>query len=437
MAKTLKEISTAYCTRQPHQIDYVLESAPLLERIPFMATSRGLMHFFEKVRSVDAAGFVGIDESLPVADVDTEVESRTLGIMGFKIRGGVDTVKLVTKGGTFAEYLAMKSPKVMTASGMALEQKIARLAKVYAARNGRLIDAGGTGDATYTIMAFRLLEGELCGLYDPNGFGQGAFFTTLLLNGGELYEDPSSGKDLYGASFRSYVDFMMENPACVSGIANIEADKLTPAMVDDMLMNVRAGDQGTTIIVAHPKALQFLNSMKNPFSTQGNTISTAVDSWNGVPILADWNFMGAEEAMDSVTDTTTHKLTLSGADTVSGNAWFFKGQAVSTSAATSEALNLGKGGVLGSIAVRVKAAGELTGLASGTGITITVQHSDKADGSFSTLHTETVEAAPASGDYLMDYTLPEKFKGYAKVQVTGAEGVSGNLDAYAVLVHLG
>ncbi len=143
MAKTLKEISTAYCAKQPHQIDYVLESAPFLARVPFQATSKGLMHFFEKVKSVDAAGFVGIDEALPVADVDTEVESRTLGIMGFKIHGGVDTVKLVTKGGTFAEYLAAKSPKVMTASGMALERKIARLAKVYAARNGRLINAGG------------------------------------------------------------------------------------------------------------------------------------------------------------------------------------------------------------------------------------------------------------------------------------------------------
>ena len=224
MAKTLKEISTAYCAKQPHQIDYVLESAPFLARVPFQATSKGLMHFFEKVKSVDAAGFVGIDEALPVADVDTEVESRTLGIMGFKIHGGVDTVKLVTKGGTFAEYLAAKSPKVMTASGMALERKISRLAKVYAARNGRLIDAGGTGDSTYTIMAFRLLEGELCGLYDPNGFGQGAFFTTQLLNGGQLYEDPATGKDLYGASFRSYVDFMMENPAVLAPIQTSLSD---------------------------------------------------------------------------------------------------------------------------------------------------------------------------------------------------------------------
>ena len=437
MAKTLKEIAIANCTKQPHQIDCVLESAPMLERIPFMATSKGLMHFYEKVKSVDAAGFVGIDEALPVADVDTNVESRTLGIMGFKIHGGVDTVKLVTKGGSFSEYLAMKSPKVMTASGMALEQKIARLAKVYAARNGKLINAGGTGAETYTIMAFRFLEGELCGLYDPNGFGQGAFFTTQLLNGGQLYEDPATGKDLYGASFRSYVDFMMENPACVAGIANLTADKLTAAMVDDMLMNVRAGDQGTTIIVGHPKALQFINSMKNPFSTQGTTISTAISTWNGIPILADWNFMGAEAAMASVTDTSSYKLSLSGMDTVSDNGWFFKNKALAAEEAASEVLNLGKGGVLSSLAIRVKAAGELTGVASGTGITITVQHSDKADGDFTKLHSETIEAVPADGGYLMDYTLPEKFKGYAQLLVTGAEGVSGNIDAYAVLVHLG
>ena len=436
MAKTLKEISTAYCAKQPHQIDYVLESAPFLARVPFQATSKGLMHFFEKVKSVDAAGFVGIDEALPVADVDTEVESRTLGIMGFKIHGGVDTVKLVTKGGTFAEYLAAKSPKVMTASGMALERKISRLAKVYAARNGRLIDAGGTGDSTYTIMAFRLLEGELCGLYDPNGFGQGAFFTTLLLNGGDLYEDPSTGKDLYGATYRSYVDFMMENPACVSGIANIETGKLTASMVDDMLMNVRAGDQGTTVIVGHPKALRFINSMKNPFSTQDKDISTTVDTWNGVPILADWNFMDAEEAMDSVSDTTTHRLTLSGMDTVSDNAWLLKGQALSASAATSEALDLGRGGVLSSIAIRVKASGSLTGVTTGKGVTVEIQHADRKDGSFTSLYKETVESVPEDGGYLLDYTLPERFKGWAKVSVTGAEGVSGNVDAYAVLVHL-
>lgn len=433
MSMNLKEIAIAYCNKQPHQIDSVLEGAPLLARFPFEATTNGLMHFFEKVKSVDAAGFVDIDGALPIADVDTEIDSRTLGILGFKIKGGVDTVRLTTKGAGFAAYLARKAPKVMRASGMKMEQRIAQLAKIYAARNGNIINAGGSGSGCFTIFAFRLLEGEMCGLYDPDGFGQGAFFETLMLNGGALYED-KDGKDVYGASYKSYIDIMMENPKCVGAIANIKENNLTRSMVDDLLASVRAGDVGDTIIVGSPYALQALYGLKNPFSTQSESISTKITSWNGVDILEDWNFPMGEDAMTSVTDTGTSKLVFSTAgDTTSKEARFFSSTALAAGdAITSQEINLGKGGVLSKIAVRVNAASALTGISGDQTLKIEIQQ--KVSSSWKSIYTTELTAAAAAGENLVDYTLPESFTGTARVVITAGTGITGSVDAYGLLV---
>ena len=435
MSKSLKEIAQAYCTKQPHQIDYVLEGAPLLAMMPFVPTSNGILHFFEKVHEVGAAEFVDLDGALPVVDVDTEIDSKTLGVMGFKIRGKVDTVKIATKGGTFSHYLARKAPKVMSASGMALEQKIARLAKVYNARNSQIINAGGTGASTYSIYAFRFVDDEYCGLYDEDGFGKGAMFDTQMISGGNLYED-KDGRDVYGAAFRCYIDIMMENPYCSAAIVNITADKpVTSEMMDRLLKMVRAGKNGKTVIVGHPEALEFVNRLKNPFNTSSESINTKVTSWNGTPILDDWNFPSAEAAMTSTTDSTTYKLSLSGKDTVVEDAYFFKGEALTADGSIeSEAVNLGKGGVLSRIGIRAKAATAITGASDDASVSIEIQHSDKKDGSYTALESVALTAAAAKDDTLVDYVLPEKFKGWAKIKITSGTGIAGSVTAYGILV---
>lgn len=436
MSKNLKEIAIANCSKQPHQIDYVLEDAPLLARIPFVPTSNGILHFFEKVHEVGAADFVNLDGALPVADVDTEIDSRTLGVMGFKIRGAVDTVRLTTKGGTFDQYLARKAPKVMKASGAAMETKIARLAKVYNTRNNQLINAGGSGTATYSIFAFRFVEDEMCGLYDPDGFGKGALFDTQMLSGGKLYED-KDGKDVYGAAFRCYIDFMMENPLCSAAIVNITSDKpVTSEMVDKLLKKVRAGKGGTTVIVGHPEAIEFINKLKNPFSTQSESITTKVTTYNGVPVIEDWNFPGQENAMTSLTDTSTSKLTLSGKDTVVDDARFFTAKAVTAGGSIeSDEINLGKGGVLSSIGVKVVANTAITGVGEEAALTIEIQHRSATNQSFETLHSLELTAAAAAGDVLLDYVMPSNFKGYAKIKITAAAGIAGSVDAYGLLIR--
>lgn len=433
MSKNLKEIVIAACPKQPHQIDYVFEEAPLLAKIPFVETSNGLMHFFEKIKEVDAASFVDIDGALPVVDVDTELDSKTLSVLGFKIRGGVDTVRITTKGGTFASYLARKAPKVMKASGAALESKLARLAKIYNARNGQIINAGGSGSATYSIFAFRFVEDEFCGLYDAEGFGKGAMFDTQMLSGGNVYED-KDGKDVYGAAFRSYIDILMENPNCSACIVNItDSNPVTADMLNKLLKMVRAGKGGTTVIVANPYATAFIDKLKNPFSTQADAISTHIRQYNGVEIIDDWNFPEAENAMSTLTDTTTYKLSLSEKDTVVEDARLFTAKALAAGdSIESEAINFGTGGVLSSIGIIGKAATALTGATSEQKITIEIEHSAKKDGSFTTLATHELTAAADAGDTILDYILPASFKGWAKVKITCGTGIAGSVDVYGL-----
>ena len=39
MPETLRELSARYATKQPHQVDSLLEGAPLLSKVPFVKST--------------------------------------------------------------------------------------------------------------------------------------------------------------------------------------------------------------------------------------------------------------------------------------------------------------------------------------------------------------------------------------------------------------
>lgn len=291
----LRELATLKAKKQPKQVDYITQNAPILDTIDFFPSTHGLQHAYEKLTEVVGGKLVGVDEALPEAKMETTLNWQELGILGFKLKAGVDKVKIIS-GGSFPAYIARRLPVVISKTSMDSEKSlIYDLLMPFAVKNKKVINAnaGAAGKTTFRIIAVRWEDEQLCGLYDPNGFGQGAMFDTMYLSNGSPYED-SDHKDVYGASFKSYLGFLIANPQNISMIANISEDyKPTAAMVDDMLDDCMANRTGKTFIFGHPRALRMINDLKESRLTMdpGNMhYSRRIGDWDGIDLVPSYNF---------------------------------------------------------------------------------------------------------------------------------------------------
>ncbi len=297
----LRELAAEKAKKQPKQIDYITQDAPIFDTMDFNPSSHGLQHAYEKLTSITGGKLVGVDGELPEANMETTLDWQNLGILGFKLTAGQDKVKIIS-GGSFPAYVARKSPSIMAKTAMDSEASlIYDLLKPFAQKNSRVIDANPNASGItgfYSIIAVRWEDEELCGLYDPNGFGQGAMFETTFLSGGQPYD--LNGKIVYGASFKSYLGFLLANPDNIGMIANLDVShKPTAAMVDDMLDNCKAGTGGKTFIYGHPKALRMINDLKESRLVMGpddTHYSRRIGDWDGIDLVGSYNFKKGTEA---------------------------------------------------------------------------------------------------------------------------------------------
>lgn len=293
----LTELSAAHATVQPHQVDYLTNNSPIIASIDWQPSTHGLQHAYQQLTDVVGGGFVDIDGALPAAGMTTKLNWLNLGILGFTIEAGVDIVNQITKGGDFADYLAMRVNKIIQKTSMDTETSlIYDLLLAYAIVQGKAVNAGGTGRS---FIIARWSEGDMSGLYDPKGFGQGAMLDTMFLSGGEPYKN-KDGKTVYGADFKSYLGFLLANPQCISAIVNIDATHVpTAMMIDDALSDARAGDAGQTFIYGHPKTINLLNEFKGTSLQMGRgetDYNRQIGSWNMIPIVGSYNFKDGDEA---------------------------------------------------------------------------------------------------------------------------------------------
>lgn len=299
----LRELATQLATKQPKQVDDLTVNAPIFGSMDFFKSNRGLQHAYEELESVTGGGLVGVDEPLPGADLTTRLNWKELGILGFSIEAGIDTVKLTA--GDWAAYLARKVPKITQKTSMDAEASlIYDLLLPFAKDKGKLAKAqtATEGETFYSLLAVRWEEDALCGLYDPDGFGQGAMLETVLLSGGQPYKS-AAGKTVYGADFKSYLGFLLASKRNIAGIVNIDAShKPTAAMVDDMLDECGAGMVGQTYIYGHPKALRMLSDIKQTaitMSVSEQGYSRRLAFWDGIRLVPSFNFKrGTEAAVD-------------------------------------------------------------------------------------------------------------------------------------------
>jgi hypothetical protein len=298
---TLKELSDYYAKKQPKQVDVLTEETPVLARIKWDAASHGLWNAYEEVTEIKGAGLVEMNAPLPAVGVATELKKIDLNIFGGEMECPEDTAKMF---GGKEKYFARKMPKVLRESGMGAEKAIlyGNLRRYALDHKGLAVSAGGAAAATgptglYSIVALRQVPGETTGLYSPDGFKQGAMFDTLPINGGNIYKNPA-GVLVYGVRLKAYFGYQIANPRTVGAIVNASADSLpTPAMIDDLLADVRA-TPASTLLLMHPRLLGMLNAYKAD-KLQVETATKDMDRrfthWNGIEILTSYNFSDGDE----------------------------------------------------------------------------------------------------------------------------------------------
>ena len=300
----LRELAAEKSKKQPKQIDDLTVNAPILDTMELYPSTHGLQHAYEELVEVTGGKMVGLDEALPEADVTTKLNWQTLGVLGFTIEAGIDTVKTIA--GDFPAYLAKKVPKITRKTAMQAEHSlIYDVLRAFAQKNSKLVSAYGSASGAdhYTLLAVRWEEEELCGLFDPNGFGQGAMLETIYMGNGAPYKK-ANGKTVYGADFKSYIGFLTATAQNIAGIVNINAShKPTAAMIDDMLDECGAGMNGRTLIYGHPKALRMLSDIKGScltMSPNDKSYNRDIADWGGIKFIPSFNFDKGTEAAVSL-----------------------------------------------------------------------------------------------------------------------------------------
>jgi len=305
--KTLKEISMLHAQAQPKQVEFLTEGAPILDSVPFEASTHGTWNLYEELTDIIGATLVKMDGVLPKIDVSSDLKKTELEFFGGKIERGEDAV---AEFGSFAAYLAMKEQPIFKKFGMDAEQRMLyqylRLAAIAGnnVKDQTVFDAGGTNNTNYSILIVRWEPGVCTGLYNPKGFSQGAMLSYKPYNNGSLYEN-ANGVGVYGGRYKSQFGFQIASPMNVALIANIDRQDADPTnwklptatMIDDAIAAVR-GTSGDTRIYCRREVVTALGKFKEDrlqTNVQDKNFSRSISTWDGLPIVDSYNFLKASE----------------------------------------------------------------------------------------------------------------------------------------------
>lgn len=292
---TMHEIAVKMAKKQPEMVDDLTEDSPVLERCKFKAASHKLWHVAEKLTDIKGASFVKPDAPLPEMNVSSDLIHKDLNIMGGVME--VPSERARKLGGPM-KYFADKQPFILRKCGMDTERAIVLSNWLKAATvEKNLRDAGGK-DAGWFILAVRMCDQANYGLFDPDQFDSGRLLKIEFpYNGAEHYLHGADYEGVLGYSvvYRGNFGWMnLDAKRTVSAIVNVdEKSKPTPAMIDDLLADVRA-QPGNTMLVTSPRGKIYgINPYKveNVQLANGDTdAKTRIETWGGIPIVTSHNF---------------------------------------------------------------------------------------------------------------------------------------------------
>lgn len=305
LTETFREIALEKASKQSVMIDALTEEAPILSGLPMEESSDGLSNVYEELTEVIGGDVVDLDAELPTVNSNSELTQVDLSVLGGIIEVGEDKARKV---GSKERYFAKKMPTILRITGNDMESGLFyNNFRAFAAANSKLVTATGSANANYTIMAVHYVSGEVTGLFDAEGFGNGKVFDLLPINGGDVYKDADNIL-VYGLRMKTFFGMQLANARYVSGIVNndISADDpsgtrkfATEKMMDDMITAAR-GASANTFIYCHPDVKSYLGTIykldKLQLMNGDNQVNSSIEAWRGIPIVTSYNLLQATEA---------------------------------------------------------------------------------------------------------------------------------------------
>ena len=262
---TLHEIAVKHAKKQPGMADSLTEEAPILKRVRWKPSTHGLWNVAEKLTDIKGPGFVEPDAPLPYMSASSDLVHTDLHVLGGIIE--VPTQRALKFGGA-AKYFADRQNHILKKAGMDTEKQLMIHNWLKAATVAKkLKDAGGKGQGWF-IAAVRFDDLMNVGLYDPDQFDSGRILKISSPYGGaEHYLHGPEHEGVLGFTVAYRANFgwqILDAERTCGAIVNIdETNKPTPAMIDDMLADVRA-QPGSTFLFCSPKAKTYgLNPYKS------------------------------------------------------------------------------------------------------------------------------------------------------------------------------
>jgi len=290
---------------QKVMVDAITEDAPIFASIPMEPTSDGFQDVYEVLSAVDSIPERELDAPLLEVDTTTRLEQTNLRNWASKLIVGEDKLNAMKMNPQ--QYFAKKTPPILRMTGGRLSatayynsfRKFAIDNQEIDGVADRVIDAGGSSNTNYSTCAVKFVQGETTGLYNANGWGNGKIFDIQKLFGGELsLFDEVAG---YGTRLKLNSGMKLANERYVTSIVNIdEGADLSAINLDDKLSQIIEEARGADVLYMHPTLKRLIGSeFKGAFTRMTMNergIDTIVDTWDGVPIITDYNLLKGTEA---------------------------------------------------------------------------------------------------------------------------------------------
>ena len=306
---TLQQVALSYSKTQQMLINSFMKELKFLATVPFMPATHGLFNQYEEVSGVSGASFREFDAPNVVMDISTIMKQEKLGVLAGEMSVSEEKAVLIANntkdGGKAAEiYFAKRTPIVLNDAGKATERhfiyehlykKAYQYNKLVGSDTSKrtIINAGGSNNTNYSIMAIRQNKEENCGLVSPVGENSDEVMVMDWLNGGErhkLTSGPDAGKIGYEATWKAFLGYQVARPDCLGVIVNIDPANdhdVTAAMIDDLLDRIEADPSDTALVMSRGRKTHLGQFKYEKLRTvlADDKIKNVIQEWNDIPLI--------------------------------------------------------------------------------------------------------------------------------------------------------
>jgi len=305
----LQDLAIEQAPKQAHLVNAIVEDSPILATMPMVPASNGIQNVYEELQDVQGAQVVDLDSELPLIDANGKLKYQDLSVLGGQMSVGEDKAN---KLGGPAKYFDNKLVPVLEITGNNVEKSwIASIYDWAKTAGKQTLQGSVTADINYSIIALTWKTGEVEGLYDQTGLGNGKVFDMKALNNGALMDiDDGKGNTIPGYKMRikNYLGWKLLNgERNVATIRNIDLTKNagnpngyeflpSETEIDELLDSVRRSKKNTRLYM-RPEVLTALNVYKGGALQMSPTemdLDRTIDNWNGVAIVTSYNFSKTE-----------------------------------------------------------------------------------------------------------------------------------------------